>query len=297
MPDRRFRSPAGSRRVTVIAVIPARNEAVRLPAAIAALRREGVSALVVANDCRDGTAAVARALGAWVIETPALDGGVGEARAIGFAAALDRRPDWIMTTDADCTLAPGVGAILARTLSMADAAFGRVVPDPDEFARLPEAVRDHGQLEDRRNALRARIDGHVAACLWNPAPCHGQSPGALIAWRPEAYVAVGGIAPLPRNEDRLMAAALVDAGLRVARPWDAVVVASCRLEGRAPGGMAATIAARTRTDLSAETTALRLECTALERRLETLAPRATWPPLPAPHAGVSDVPSIRLVAV
>lgn len=275
-----------------IAVIPARNEAKRLPYALAALRRASISALVVANGCRDATAAVARALGAEVIETPVLAGGVGEARAIGLSAALRYWPDWVMTTDADCTLTSGACSALMRALRQADAAFGRVEPDPTEFAGLTAAVRRHSVLEDRCCALRALIDGHIAAQSWNPTPCHGQSPGALIAWRLEAYKAVGGIEPLPRNEDRRMAIALVAAGLRVARPWDAVVVASCRVRGRAPGGMAATIAERTNSDLSGETAALAEECAILERRLAALMPRALWPPLASSatsmRAGISD---------
>ena len=283
--------------MSAIAVIPARDESARLPAALAALRREGVEALVVANGCRDATAALARAHGAEVIETPALAGGGGAARAVGLAAALRRDPDWLMTTDADCTIAPGTAAALAGALCRADAAFGRVEPDPAEFARLPANVRRHGLLEDRRDALRALIDGHLASCAWNPVPCHGQSPGALIAWRPEAYLAAGGIEPVACHEDRRMAAALVGAGLRVARPWDAVVTASCRLRGRAPGGMAATIAARSRADLSAETAELTRECIALERRLAAIVPRKSWPPLPAPHEGACDVLPLRRAAV
>ena len=276
--------------MSVIAVVPARDEAVRLPSCLAALNAEGIDAIVVANGCSDGTARIARALGATVIETAALPGGVGEARAIGLAVALRRSPSWLMTTDADCTLAPGAARALALALRRADAAFGRVEPDAAEFAMLPEAVRRHGLLEDRRDALCALMDGYRAARPWNPPPCHGQSPGALIAWRPSAYVASGGIQALPCHEDRLMAAALVRAGLRVARPWAAVVRASCRLDGRAPGGMASTITARTRADLSAETFALARECAALEEGWDALGIRLPGPPLPLRSAVRSRFP-------
>lgn len=281
-----------------VAVVPARNEAARLPAALAALRREGLRAIVVANGCTDGTAVAARAHGAEVIETPALPGGAGAGRGIGLEAALRRDPAWIATTDADAVLAPGTGDVLRRALLRADAAFGRVVPDLEEVARLPTPVRRHGLLEDRRDALRALIGGDLAACPWNPLPCHGQSPGALIAWRPAAYRATGGMPPAPREEDRRMAAALARARLRVARPWEAVVVASCRTRGRAPGGMAATIAARARADLTAETAALASECAALEHRLAALMPRAAWPDLPMTHTeGDRDVLPLRQAAI
>ena len=255
----------------VLAVVPARDEAERLTGALDALRAQGVDAIVVANGCTDGTASVARRAGARVIETPALRGGVGEARRIGMATALQSRPRWLMTTDADCHLAPGTVRVLERALAGAEAAFGRVEPEPGEFAALPAAVRRHGRLEDRHDALVAQIDGLHAAAPWNPAPCHGQSPGALMAFRPDAYEAAGGFAPLPSDEDRRIAATLARLGVRIARPWDAAVRASCRLTGRAPGGMADTIAARACADLSAETRRLARRCAVLERQLARLA--------------------------
>ncbi|MDT0683424.1 glycosyltransferase [Roseicyclus sp. F158] len=283
-----------------VAVIPARDEADRLPTALASLRREGLAALVVANGCTDATAELARAEGAAVIETPALAGGVGAARAIGLDAALDRGARILFTIDADCTLAPGSVAAVLRALDRADAVFGRVVPDATEFAVLPRLVRRHGAAEDRCDCLRALIAALIARRPWDPFPAHGQSPGALIAWHASAYRAVGGIDPVASHEDRRMAAALIDHDLRVARPWDAVVVASCRLRGRAPGGMADTIAERTHAGarLAADAVALERECARLERRLAALAPRADWPSLPSLFTkGDDNVPSFQQASV
>ncbi|MGB3554146.1 MAG: glycosyltransferase [Jannaschia sp.] len=253
----------------ILAVIPARDEAVRLPAALAPLHAAGVRVLVIANGCRDGTAEVARSHGATVLETVARPGGVGAARREGMAMALTLvpQPEMILTTDADCTFAPMTLRSLRTALRQADAVFGRVEPDPAEFACLPLPVRLHGQLEDRYDALVAQIEGMRADLPWDPLPRHNQSPGALIAFRPDIYRATGGIEPVPCHEDRNMAEALVRIGARIARPWDAVVQASCRLTGRAPGGMAATIAKRTRSDLSEETRRLRMQCLRLERAI------------------------------
>ncbi|MGR3485628.1 MAG: glycosyltransferase [Paracoccaceae bacterium] len=264
----------------MIAVIPARDEAERLPRAVAALRAQGCAVMVVANGCTDATAQVARDCGAVAIEAPVLPGGVGEARAIGFAAAMAVWPDaaWILTTDADCALAPGAVATLAKALARADAAAGRVVPDPAEFAALPAPVRAHGRLEDRRDALLAEIGARAVPLAHDPAPRHGQAPGALLAFRVDAYRAVGGFAHLRCSEDRDIVQRLRAHGLRVAHPWDAVVQASCRLTGRAPGGMADTIAARTRADLTEETARLSRQCARLERLAQALrqeGPRAT----------------------
>ncbi|UWQ19966.1 glycosyltransferase family 2 protein [Jannaschia sp. W003] len=263
----------------IAAVVPARDEAERIGAAVAALRHEGARVLVVANACTDDTAEVARRGGAAVLETPALPGGVGEARAVGCAAALQRWPaaSMLATSDADCRVAPGALAALARALILADAAAGRVVPDPLEFAALPDAVRRHGDLEDLRDALLAEIGARAVPVPHDPAPRHGQAPGALLAFRPAAYRAVGGFAPLRCSEDRDIVRRLCVAGLRVAHPWDAVVLASCRLEGRAPGGMADTIAHRAASDLAPETARLEVQCTRLARFAEALraeGPRA-----------------------
>lgn len=206
----------------------------RLPAALRSLAQHGVAALVVANECLDATAAAARAAGAAVLELPVLPGGVGAARRAGMSAV--RR------------IAPGATALLTT-----DAVFGRIVPEPDEFAHLPAPVRRHGNLEDLRDALMAEIGGRAAPQPWDPLPRHGQSPGALIAFRPDIYDAIGGFEPLPCREDRLIERRLVECGFRVARPWDAVVFAWCRLRGRAPDGMADTIADRTRADLARAT--------------------------------------------
>ena len=256
----------------ILAVLPARDEAARVGGAVEALRAQGARVLIVANGCADGTAEVARRAGAAAMETPALPGGVGEARRLGFEAALSRWPgaEAILTSDADCRVAPGTVAALRRALLHADAAAGRVVPDPVEFAALPAHVRRHGDLEDLRDALLAEIGARSVPVAHDPPPRHGQAPGALLAFRPAAYRAVGGFAPLRCAEDRDIVRRLCTGGWRVAHPWDAVVLASCRLKGRAPGGMADTIAARTVADLGVETARLERQCARLSALADAL---------------------------
>ena len=148
-----------------VVAIPARDEAQRLPGALRALAADGVrDVLVVANGCSDETAALARAgalgLRMAVIETGALAGGVGEARHIGLAAALETaRPRAILaTTDADCVVRPGWRAALTEALDRgAGLACGRVVPDDAELNALAPAVRRHGRLEDLMGDLRASL--------------------------------------------------------------------------------------------------------------------------------------------
>jgi len=116
----------------VSVVIPARDAAATLPAALAALRAQtlgAVEVLVVDDRSTGSTAALAEAAGARVLRVATGgDGGPGAARNLGVAAA---RADLVAFTDADCRPAPdwlerGVAALRAG----ADLVQGRVVPDP-----------------------------------------------------------------------------------------------------------------------------------------------------------------------
>ena len=188
--------------------------------------------------------------------------GVGEARARGCEEALRLRPRTLMliTSDADCRVGSGSIAALRHALNKAHAAAGRVVPDPDEFAALPDQVRVHGDLEDLRDALLAEISARIRPSWHDPSPRHGQAPGALLAFRPAAYLAVGGFASMRCSEDRDIVRRLCQAGFTVAHPWDAVIVASCRIQGRAVGGMADTIARRASSDLGPAIVRLSRQC-------------------------------------
>ncbi len=242
--------PRGWGRTGFVVVIPARNEAERLPRALAALAAEGtLDIVVVANGCGDDTAAIARAgcpsLSVATLETGPLANGVGAARRLGMALALKHAGDpALATTDADCTVRPGWLAATRAALDHADVVCGYVEPEPAEFAMLPPLVREHGDLEDLRDGLLAHLAALRAPAAHDPWPCHGQTPGASLAFTARAYRLVGGFEAIPCHEDRRLVARMASMGLRVARPAAVRVAASCRLEGRAPGGMADTIAAR-----------------------------------------------------
>lgn len=248
--------------VSPVAVIPALDEEKRIGSAVGAFRAQGVEVVVMANGCVDDTVSVARDAGAYVLVSPRLLGGVGEARARGCEAALRRYPQtpMLITSDADCRIAPGAIDVLRGALEGADAAAGRVVPDPTEFAALPIHVRVHGALEDRRDAILAEISARIRPLVYDPFPRHSQTPGALLAFRAAAYRAIGGFAFIRCSEDRDIIRRLGKAGFTVAHPWNAVVIASCRLQGRAVGGMADTIAERTLSNLNRATRRLERQC-------------------------------------
>ena len=206
--------------------IPAQDEQDLLPACLAALDRAAarcplpVAVMVVADACRDATAQVARAGGAGAIEVDHRC--VGRARAEGMAALLEQlgaEGTWLASTDAD-SLVPEHW--LTRQLELAaggaDAVAGTV------------RVADWGEHPARARRRYAR--------LYRPSDGHRHVHGANLAVSAEAYVAVGGFAPLPVHEDVALVAALDAGGYRVARSGQLSVLTSARAAGRAPGGFA-----------------------------------------------------------
>ena len=133
---------AAERSVTVL--IPAHDEAQGIAATLAALKQvagPGVAVLVVADNCSDDTAAVARAAGADVVERHDQS-----ARGKGYALAFGRDhlaraavpPAAVIVLDADCRLAPG--SIEALTAAVTDGAerpaqaINLIAPDLDASA-------------------------------------------------------------------------------------------------------------------------------------------------------------------
>lgn len=106
---------------TVSIIVPARNEARRLPALLHSLDRleyPQLEVLVVDDDSADDTASVAVAMGAHVISLDSLpDGWTGKAHAC-WRGARHASGDWLLFTDADTMHTPG-------SLSAALAAAGR----------------------------------------------------------------------------------------------------------------------------------------------------------------------------
>lgn len=111
-PSRSHLSPGLESPATVV-LIPAHDEEMGLGETLAALLKAlppRTEVLVVADNCTDSTATVARAAGVSVIERhDATARGKGFALAFGrdFIAARPTVPDVVVVLDADCWLAPG----------------------------------------------------------------------------------------------------------------------------------------------------------------------------------------------
>jgi cellulose synthase/poly-beta-1,6-N-acetylglucosamine synthase-like glycosyltransferase len=139
----RGRSPLPHDRVrpSVAVLVPAHDEEAGIADTLADIRRQlaaGDRLLVVADNCTDGTAAIARAAGAHVTER--CDGirrGKGHALDWGIRYLSSDPPEVVIIIDADCRLGPGTIDDLARIA----AATGRPVQALDLMtAPEPSAV-------------------------------------------------------------------------------------------------------------------------------------------------------------
>lgn len=135
--------PAGAqRRLRFLVLIPAHDEATIIEETLASLERvdyplDRLEVVVVADNCRDRTAEVARAAGATVLERfePDRRGkGFALAWALGRLGAEPRQCDAVVFLDADCTPSPNLlMAIAARMEAGAQAVqAGYVVANPGD---------------------------------------------------------------------------------------------------------------------------------------------------------------------
>lgn len=238
----------------VIIAIPARDEEARLNRLLAALAVAAerspcpVGALILANNCSDDTARVARAFRhpALAVETAEIDfppdrASAGCAR--GLAMDLAWRPGGLMmTTDGDATPAPGfVAAALRHAAQGADLVCGTIGTDARHVLATPSGARI-AAAEAAYGALVHEIR-HGIDRMAGRQPTHGAQPhymesGAAIAIRAEAYAAIGGLPPVPSSEDRALVHRAERHRLRIRYAPDMHAHVSARLFGRAKGGMA-----------------------------------------------------------
>ncbi len=113
--------PTPERRVRFLVLVPAHNEELSIGrglAAINAQRRPADQVLVVADRCTDATAAIARGLGASVLERGAAEEpGRAAARQAGLDHARALEWDAVLMLDADSVVAPGFISACERALA------------------------------------------------------------------------------------------------------------------------------------------------------------------------------------
>ena len=178
----RLPAPASRNALTVSVVVPARDEALTLPDLLGSLHGDTAEVIVVDDSSSDGTADVARAVGATVLAAPTLPAGwTGKtwACATGAAAAAG---DVLIFLDADVTLTPGAIDRLALAVSHSG---GLVSVQPFHEMRRPY----------ERLSLFFNLIGMMAVDAFGPLRHHVAASGAfgpVLACRRQDYEAVGG---------------------------------------------------------------------------------------------------------
>jgi Glycosyl transferase family 2 len=258
-------------RQSFVVAIPVRDEEERLPVCLRALARQldrsgqpipptAVRIVLFANNCTDQSASLARKLGkCWALHVRVVEARLPPAAAHAGAArraAMDVAEAWllergerdgaILTTDADSQVAPNwIAENLAAFEAGAEAVLGRIDLD-GEGELLPEALHRRGELEDTYERLLTELSWLLDPLEHNPWPHHATISGASLGITRTAYCRVGRLPRVPVGEDKALIALLSRQDARIRYSPTILVITSGRTNGRAPGGVADTLAIRSR---------------------------------------------------
>ncbi len=246
-------------------MVPARDEIHGIGRALEALARQvdedlvpldrrRFEVIVLANNCRDGTAEEARRFAAsrpgLVVHVAEVDlpkslSHVGTARRMLMDEAgrrlggLGRGRGLICSTDADSRVAPGwLAATLREVRRGADAVGGMIRTDREGRASLGRSARRGYLLDSLYHRLYVELECFVDPDPADPWPRHDHHAGASLAVTVEAYRRAGGLPPLPTLEDVAFVEALRRVDARIRHSPDVRVTTSARRTGRVTGGLA-----------------------------------------------------------
>jgi glycosyltransferase involved in cell wall biosynthesis len=253
-------------RVSVI--VPVRDEAATLTATLAALAnqvdlnggalsRDRYEIILLANNCCDHSASIARQYAAChpdlklhVVEKhlPLIDAHIGRVRQMLMDEAYQRfcqqggkrgKRGIIASTDGDSQVSPTwIAAILHEIAQGADAVGGRIVLDPDGLGCLSAHAKACHLREVGYRSLIAELESYLDPDPYDPAPRHYQNYGASLAVTAEIYAQAGGM-PLVRSpEDVALYQALLRVNARFRHSPIVRVVTSARQTGRTSMGLA-----------------------------------------------------------
>ncbi|MBI2706461.1 MAG: glycosyltransferase [Actinobacteria bacterium] len=181
---RRFGPSTAPRVTSVSVVVPARNEAVRLPRLLESLARATTDfeLIVVDDSSTDGTADLARAAGAIVITADPPDGWTGKAWAC-HCGAHAASGDVLVFLDADTDPAPWfVGELAAR------AAAGPILASVQPWHRARRPYEHASAVPNLVAVLGAGTGPHPRSRVWRRPMAFGPA----MALRRSVYDAVGG---------------------------------------------------------------------------------------------------------
>ena len=253
-----------------VVTIPVRNEEALIASCLRALLRQRdrngspptsftFGIVLLFNNCTDRSADVARAClaGSGVpfmiceeqLSPERANAGSARRLAMDIAALWMERagdPDGLLlTTDADSRVpddwvARNLGALKAGTSAVA----GRIHWDQRPAPAMPASLLHRIAVEEAYEARLAELAARIDPLAHDPWPNHRTASGASYAVTLDAYRAIGGLPDIPCGEDRALARALERRDLRIRHAPDITVLTSTRLQGRALGGAADTLNAR-----------------------------------------------------
>ena len=258
-----YQMPAPDARLLASVVVPARDEAANIGAALDALAAQRdlndepldpqtFEIILLANNCRDETARIARdwaarcshvALHVVEIEWDKARACVGLARRALMNAACERlqslpqssTPRAICSTDADTRVSPYWMAHTLEELRLgAEAVGGRILLSRDNSER---ATRRVYLLDTGYRLLRARLESALDPCSGDGWPRHFQFFGASMAIRPETYAQIGGLPDVRCLEDTALEAELARRDCLVRHSPNVVALTSARRQGRVETGL------------------------------------------------------------
>lgn len=173
--EKRLARPEG---VSVVVMVPAHDEKEGIGRTIAGVQSQlapGDRVLVVADNCTDDTAGLARAAGAEVIERSDPERrGKGYALAFGIDHVDPSPPDVVIVVDADCRLTPGsIDALVQRAVETQRPVQADYVFQPAERSAISmiSALATLVRNRVRPRGLR-RLD----------QPCHLTGTGMAFPW-------------------------------------------------------------------------------------------------------------------
>ena len=243
----------------IAVAIPALNEADRIRECLTAFSAQAsapafgrLTLVVLANNCTDRTAAIARQYLQGVdvdvrevsLLPPHNHAGWARRYALECAAeALTQPDDVLLSTDADTIVAADW---VARNLAYIDGGFdavaGFAMPHMPEWKHLDAAHRDRFNRLRKYHTMLAYLRSERHSGAHDPWPRHEYEGGASIALTFGMYCRIAPVPAPPNGEDKALFEAVRRAGGRIRHPLDVKAYTSCRYVGRAPGGMADTIA-------------------------------------------------------
>lgn len=211
--------------------------------------------LLLLNNCRDRSAAVARA---WQLAHPAValhpveltlppaKANAGTARRLLLDTAWQRlragrlTPSAMLCTDADSTVAPDWIAQNLQALERgADAVGGQIELAEADVQQMPEGLRGCYRRDRQYGELVSHLEHLLDPQPGDPWPRHQHHFGSSLACTPQAYAKAGGMPESPVLEDAAFVHQLRRAGLRLRHEPAVRIFTSGRLQGRAKMGLAA----------------------------------------------------------